>query len=100
MIVRFNRYCLFTLSALPSPSADGLLTQALLTGNFEAAVEMCLAGGQMAEAILLAIAGGPELLVRTQRKYFLQNKSTLGRVRLFFLLLKNLFFEVRTYRQE
>ena len=31
-------------------------------GNFEAAVDMCLSGDKMAKAILLAIAGGPELL--------------------------------------
>ena len=49
-------------------------------GNFEAAVEMCLAEDKMAEAILLAIAGGPELLLRTQKKYFQRNKSNLGRV--------------------
>lgn len=61
-------------------AADGLMTQALLTGNFEAAVEMCLSENKMAEAILLAIAGGPDLLVRTQKKYFQRNKSTLGRV--------------------
>ena len=30
--------------------------------NFEAAVDMCLSEDKMAEAILLAIAGGPELL--------------------------------------
>ena len=56
------------------------MAQALLMGNFEAAVEMCLAENKMAEAILLAIAGGPELLLRTQRKYFQRNKSNLGRV--------------------
>ncbi|CAL1529193.1 unnamed protein product [Lymnaea stagnalis] len=65
---------------IPTDHADGLMTQALLTGNFEAAVEMCLSENKMAEAILLAIAGGPELLVRTQKKYFLRNKSTLGRL--------------------
>ena len=65
---------------IPTAEADGLMTQALLTGNFEAAVEMCLSENKMAEAILLAIAGGPELLIRTQKKYFMKNKSTLGRV--------------------
>ena len=56
------------------------MTQALLLGNFEAAVEMCLADNKMAEAILLAIAGGQDLLLRTQKKYFQRNKSNLGRV--------------------
>ena len=60
--------------------ADGLLCQALLTGNFEAAVDMCLCENKMAEAILLAIAGGPELLSRTQQRYFQKNGTNLGRV--------------------
>ena len=60
--------------------AEGLLGQALLTGNFEAAVEMCIHENKMAEAILLAVAGGPELLARTQEKYFTSNKSCLSRV--------------------
>ncbi|XP_050394528.1 protein transport protein Sec31A isoform X2 [Patella vulgata] len=60
--------------------ADGLMTQALLTGNFEAAVDMCLSENKMAEAIILAIAGGQELLSRTQKIYFKQNKSNLGRL--------------------
>ncbi|CAG5125258.1 unnamed protein product [Candidula unifasciata] len=65
---------------IPTDNADGLMTQAILTGNFEAAVEMCLSENKMAEAIMLAIAGGPELLIRTQKKYFQRNKSTLGRL--------------------
>ena len=67
--------------AICVPADTGsLMAQALLMGNFEAAVEMCLAENKMAEAILLAIAGGPELLLRTQKKYFERNKSNLGRV--------------------
>lgn len=67
--------------AIPTQTgAEGLLGQALLTGNFEAAVEMCLHENKMAEAILLAVAGGPELLSRTQEKYFTSNKSCLSRL--------------------
>lgn len=56
------------------------MSEALLTGNYEAAVQMCLHENKMAEAILLAIAGGTDLLKRTQKKYFDINKSNLGRV--------------------
>lgn len=55
---------------------DGLISQAVLTGNFEAAVEMCLHDNRMAEAILLSISGGPELLRRTQKKYFQKNSNS------------------------
>jgi hypothetical protein len=34
----------------------------------------------MAEALVLAIAGGPELLARTQKAYFDANKSSVDQV--------------------
>ena len=59
---------------------EGLVTQALLTANFEAAVEVCLHHERLAEAVVLAIAGGPELLARTQKKVFAASKTSLNRV--------------------
>lgn len=59
---------------------DGLITQALLTGNFESAVDLCLHDNRMADAIILAIAGGQELLSRTQEKYFSKIQSKITRV--------------------
>ncbi|XP_074647713.1 protein transport protein Sec31A-like [Tubulanus polymorphus] len=59
---------------------DGLVNQNVLIGNFEAAVEMCLYDERWAEAIILAIAGGPDLLSRTQKKYFDKNKDTSSRL--------------------
>jgi protein transport protein SEC31 len=56
------------------------VAQALLTANFEAAVEVCLHNDRMAEAIILALAGGPELLAQTQAKFFQRNKGNLSRV--------------------
>ena len=63
-----------------SSECDGLITQALLTANFEAAVEVCLSNNKLAEAVILAIAGGPELLARTQKKVFTRNAGNLNRV--------------------
>ena len=57
------------------------MTQALLMANFEAAVEVCLHNDRMAEAIILAIAGGTELLKQTQNKFFQKEKGGLNRVR-------------------
>uniref|UniRef100_A0A669PV30 Protein transport protein Sec31A n=1 Tax=Phasianus colchicus TaxID=9054 RepID=A0A669PV30_PHACC len=59
---------------------DGLITQALLTGNFESAVDLCLHDNRMADAIILAIAGGQELLSRTQEKYFSKIQSKITRL--------------------
>lgn len=64
-----------------SPSdLDGLITQALLTGDYEGAVELCLHDNRMADSIILAIAGGPELLEKTQKKYFAKTHSKITKV--------------------
>ncbi|NXS58414.1 SC31A protein, partial [Brachypteracias leptosomus] len=63
-----------------SGGVDGLITQALLTGNFESAVDLCLHDNRMADAIILAIAGGQELLSRTQEKYFAKMQSKITRL--------------------
>ena len=57
-----------------------MITQSLLTANFEAAVDVCLSHGRMAEALVLSIAGGPELLARTQKAFFDANKTSVTRV--------------------
>jgi len=60
----------FTLSL--DSSASGQLVSALLAGDMELAVEVCVQQGRFAEALVLAIRGGPDLLERTQAQYFQQ----------------------------
>uniref|UniRef100_A0A669E9I3 Protein transport protein Sec31A n=1 Tax=Oreochromis niloticus TaxID=8128 RepID=A0A669E9I3_ORENI len=62
------------------PDVDGLITQALLTGDFEGAVELCLHDNRLADSIILAIAGGPELLEKTQKKYFTKSHSKITKL--------------------
>lgn len=59
---------------------DGLISQALLVGNFEGAVDLCLNDGRYPEAILLSISGGEELLKKTQQKYLLKQKNSISMV--------------------
>uniref|UniRef100_A0A671PBP9 Protein transport protein Sec31A n=1 Tax=Sinocyclocheilus anshuiensis TaxID=1608454 RepID=A0A671PBP9_9TELE len=61
-------------------NVDGLMTQALLTGDYEAAVNLCLHDNRMADGIILAIAGGPELLAKTQKKYFSKTQSKISKL--------------------
>ncbi|CAJ0958301.1 unnamed protein product, partial [Ranitomeya imitator] len=68
-----------TFNISVSGDVDGLITQALLTGNFESAVDLCLHDNRMADAIILAIAGGPDLLAKTQTKYFAKSQSKITR---------------------
>ncbi|XP_027707580.1 protein transport protein Sec31B isoform X1 [Vombatus ursinus] len=57
---------------------DGLLSQALLLGELGHAVELCLKEERFADAIILAGAGGEQLLRKTQQRYFAQKKSRIA----------------------
>ncbi|KAK0133829.1 Protein transport protein Sec31A [Merluccius polli] len=61
-----------------SSDTDGLISQALLVGNFEGAVDLCLNDGRYAEAILLSISGGEELLKKTQQRYLDTQKNSIS----------------------
>ncbi|XP_061666251.1 protein transport protein Sec31A isoform X2 [Syngnathoides biaculeatus] len=61
-----------------SCDTDGLISQALLVGNFQGAVDLCLSDGRYAEAILLSISGGEDLLKKTQQKYLSKQKNSVS----------------------
>uniref|UniRef100_A0A8C2GJY2 Protein transport protein Sec31A n=1 Tax=Cyprinus carpio TaxID=7962 RepID=A0A8C2GJY2_CYPCA len=61
-----------------SSDTDGLISQALLVGNFEGAVDLCLNDGRYAEAILLSISGGEELLKKTQQHYLQRQTNSVS----------------------
>ncbi|KAJ7294086.1 hypothetical protein C8J57DRAFT_1553850 [Mycena rebaudengoi] len=65
----------FSIYPTRASPTDRLITQALVLGDFESAVSLCLASARYADAILLAVRGGAALLRRTQDAYF---ASTLG----------------------
>ena len=62
---------------------DRLVTKALVLGDFDSAVSLCLSAERFADAILLAVRGGPELLQRTQKAYFERRTAELPYLRLF-----------------
>ena len=41
----------------------------LIVGDSATAVEKCIAGGRMADALILAASGGPELFMATRARY-------------------------------
>ncbi|XP_074963684.1 protein transport protein Sec31B isoform X2 [Phalacrocorax aristotelis] len=67
-----------TLEIPVTEDTDGLISQALLLGNFEGAVELCMRAERFADAIILAIAGGENLLKETQKHYFAKRKTKLS----------------------
>ncbi|XP_019492116.1 PREDICTED: protein transport protein Sec31B isoform X6 [Hipposideros armiger] len=57
---------------------DGLLSQALLLGELGPAVELCLKEERFADAIILAHAGGADLLKQTQERYLAKEKTRIS----------------------
>jgi len=68
---------------------DQLVTKALVLGDFESAVSLCLSTERYADAILLAVKGGPELLQKTQKAYFERRTTALPYLRLFQSIVTN-----------
>ncbi|XP_061393011.1 protein transport protein Sec31A [Musca vetustissima] len=60
--------------------ADSLITEALLTGNLEAAVQLCLNSKRIPEAFIIASTAGIEFLTKTQNRYLQEQQSELSNV--------------------
>lgn len=80
-----------TFKIYPSDESDTdrLVTKALVLGDFDSAVSLCLSAERFADAILLAVRGGPELLQRTQKAYFERRTTELPYLRLFQSIVTN-----------
>lgn len=74
-----------TFKIYPSDESevDRLITRALVLGDFESAVSLCLSSDRFADAILLAARGGEELLHKTRETYFRRRTTSLPYLRLF-----------------
>ncbi|RZC32965.1 transport Sec31A [Asbolus verrucosus] len=57
---------------------EGLITQALILGNVEAAVELCLKAKRFADAIIIAMTGDSDLLARTRDAYLAQCEGNVS----------------------
>lgn len=73
----------FRIYPTDESDTDRLVTKALVLGDFESAVSLCLSSDRFADAILLAVKGGPELLARTQKAYFERRNTSSPYLRLF-----------------
>eukprot|EP01099_Mayorella_cantabrigiensis_P003622 TRINITY_DN2733_c0_g6_i1.p1 TRINITY_DN2733_c0_g6~~TRINITY_DN2733_c0_g6_i1.p1 ORF type:complete len:1122 (-),score=331.65 TRINITY_DN2733_c0_g6_i1:283-3315(-) len=59
---------------------DLAISRALMVGNYEIAVQYCIAAGEMSDALILAACGGPELWAKTQELYLRTQKKPYIRV--------------------
>jgi len=85
-----------TFKIYPSEESevDKLLTRALVLGDFESAVSLCVSTERFADALLLALqaqarGGAPDLLERTQAAYFEKRTAELPYLRLFQSIVSN-----------
>ena len=53
-----------------SQATQNIVKEALMVGNFEAAVDCCFRTGNLADALVLASCGGADLWAKTQEQYF------------------------------
>ncbi|CAO3597332.1 unnamed protein product [Absidia cylindrospora] len=72
------------LELYPSSSSDvdRLVTRALVLGDFESAVNACVATEKWSDALMLAICGGQEILDRTRQIYLQHHSSSQPYLRL------------------
>jgi protein transport protein SEC31 len=80
---------IFKIYPTDESETDRLVTKALVLGDFESAVTLCLSSDRFADAILLAARGGPELLQKTQKAYFERKTTALPYLRLFQSIVTN-----------
>lgn len=73
----FNRLHLFDLIYI---DPDSLITEAILTGNLEAAVELCLESQRISEALIVASTAGIDFLTKIHNRYLQQQQNELSNV--------------------
>ncbi|XP_054741093.1 protein transport protein Sec31A isoform X2 [Anastrepha obliqua] len=59
---------------------DSLITEAILTGNLEAAVELCLDSQRTSEALIIASTAGIDFLTKIHNRYLQNQQNELSNV--------------------
>ncbi|GAA5797196.1 hypothetical protein HPULCUR_002576 [Helicostylum pulchrum] len=72
----------FSFYTAGTSEPDSLITRALVLGDFESAVNVCLAAERFADALMIAMCGGSDLLTRTQNTYFESQTKKFAYLRL------------------
>lgn len=87
---KHNTFHIYPAGTSEEAETEKLVTKALVLGDFESAVELCLSVGRYADAILFAARGGQELMVKTQNAYFAKHTTSDGSsLRLFQSIVQN-----------
>lgn len=62
--------------------ADTKITRALMLGNFNAALDVCLKEGRLSDAFMIAICGGEKCIAKAQAAYFKRQPDAPNYLRL------------------
>ncbi|KAI8811836.1 hypothetical protein BJ742DRAFT_795709 [Cladochytrium replicatum] len=73
---------------------DAIITRAVLLGDYDTAVSVCLASERYADALILALSGGAELLASTQAAYFKKMNEKKSYLRVLQNILKGDLLDV------
>ncbi|KAL9595023.1 MAG: hypothetical protein Q9219_006692 [cf. Caloplaca sp. 3 TL-2023] len=72
----------FQLYSGSESEPDRRITRALLLGNFDRAVEICLQEDRLSDAFMVATCGGPSCIERAQKAYFARKSGGPNYLRL------------------
>jgi len=59
----------------PEGAIDSMITKYLLIGDFDAAVQLCFSTNRLADALIMAICGSPELLAKAREEFFKRKRD-------------------------
>jgi len=59
----------------PESTIDSMITKYLLIGDFDAAVQLCFSTNRLADALIMAICGSPELLAKARKEFFKRKRD-------------------------
>ncbi|KAJ3252470.1 protein transport protein S31 [Boothiomyces macroporosus] len=80
-------FSIFSGKQTEEADIDKIITKAIIVGDYEMAVNVCVATNRMADAFMLSYYGGPELVEKVQLEYFKKN----SKVRSYSRLLENIY---------
>ncbi|KAJ3406976.1 protein transport protein S31 [Chytriomyces hyalinus] len=78
---------------------DALVMKALVLGNFETAVRICLGANRYSDALMFAVCGGQELLSFAQQQYFKHVKKEKSYMRVLHNIVEGDLHDLVEYAQ-
>ncbi|KAJ3275704.1 protein transport protein S31 [Terramyces sp. JEL0728] len=82
-----EEFSLFSGKQTEEAAIDAIITKAVIVGDFDLAVNVCIASNRMADAFMLSYYGGPELIQKVQMEYFKKTSN----VRPYSRVLENIY---------